>query len=41
MMTLNEFSMFVTGVIWGIFIIEPVWRIASKIYKNAKEKQNG
>lgn len=36
-MTLNEFAMFVTGVVWGIFIIEPVWRIVSKIWKNAKE----
>jgi hypothetical protein len=41
MMTLNEFSMFVTGVFWGIFIIEPVYRIGKKIYKNAKEAQNG
>jgi hypothetical protein len=40
-MTLNEFSMFVAGVIWGIFIIEPIWRIARKIYQNAKEAQNG
>jgi TRAP-type C4-dicarboxylate transport system permease small subunit len=40
-MTLIEFSMFVAGVIWGIFIIEPIWRIARTIYKNAKEAQNG
>ena len=40
-MTLNEFSMFVTGVFCGIFIIEPIWRIAKVIYKNAKEAQNG
>jgi len=38
MMTLNEFAMFVTGVIWGIFIIEPCWRVISKVYKNAKER---
>ena len=37
MMTLNEFSMFVTGVVWGIFIIKPIWDIGCKIYKNAKE----
>ena len=41
MMTLNEFSMFITGVFWGIFIIEPIWRIAKKIYTTAKEAQNG
>ena len=41
MMTLNEFSMFVTGVIWGIFIIKPLWDIVAKIYKNAKEASNG
>ena len=41
MITLNEFSMFVAGVIWGIFIIKPVWEIGTKIYKNAKEAQNG
>jgi hypothetical protein len=40
-MTLNEFSMFVTGVFCGIFIIEPIWRIAKVIYKNAKEAQDG
>jgi hypothetical protein len=40
-MTLNEFSMFVAGVIWGIFIIKPIWDIGTKIYKNAKEAQNG
>ena len=40
-MTLNEFAMFVTGVIWGIFIIKPVWDIVTKIYKNAKESSNG
>ena len=40
-MTLNEFAMFVAGVVWGIFIIEPIWRIARKIYQNAKEAQNG
>lgn len=40
-MTLNEFSMFVAGVIWGIFIIKPVWDIGTKIYKNAKEAQDG
>lgn len=37
MMTLNEFAMFVTGVFWGIFIIQPIWNILSKIWKNAKE----
>ena len=37
MMTLNEFSMFVAGVIWGIFIIKPLYDIGEKIYKNAKE----
>ena len=36
-MTLNEFSMFITGAFWGIFIIKPVWDICVKIYKNAKE----
>jgi hypothetical protein len=36
-MTLNEFSMFVAGVIWGIFIIKPLWDIGAKIYKNAKD----
>jgi hypothetical protein len=41
MITLNEFSMFVAGVIWGIFIIKPIWDLGSKIYKNAKEAQNG
>jgi len=40
-MTLNEFAMFVSGVIWGIFIIKPLYDIAAKIYKNAKEAQNG
>ena len=40
-MTLNEFSMFVAGVIWGIFIIKPIWDLGAKIYKNAKEAQNG
>jgi len=40
MMTLHEFAMFVTGVFWGIFIIEPVWRIAKKVYTNAKKAQN-
>lgn len=40
-MTLNEFSMFIAGVIWGIFIIKPVWDIGTKIYKNAKEAQDG
>lgn len=40
MITLNEFAMFVTGVFWGIFIIEPLWRIAKKIYQNAKENVN-
>ena len=40
-MTLNEFSMFVAGVIWGIFIIKPLWDIGTKIYKNAKEAQDG
>ncbi len=39
-MTLNEFSMFVTGVFWGIFVIKPIWDIGAKIYKNAKEAQN-
>ena len=34
-MSLNEFAMFVTGVIWGIFIIKPVYDIAQKIWKNA------
>lgn len=38
-MSLNEFSMFVTGVIWGIFIIKPLWDIVAKIYKNAKENR--
>jgi hypothetical protein len=37
MMTLNEFSMFITGVFWGMFIFKPLWDIARKIYKNAKE----
>lgn len=37
-MSLNEFSMFVTGVFWGIFIIKPLWDIVAKIYKNAKER---
>jgi capsular polysaccharide biosynthesis protein len=37
MITLNEFSMFVAGVIWGIFIIKPLYDIGTKIYKNAKE----
>ena len=37
MITLNEFAMFITGVFWGIFIIEPICRIAYKIYKNVKE----
>ena len=40
-MTLNEFSMFITGVIWGIFIIKPLWDIGAKIYKNAKEATDG
>jgi hypothetical protein len=40
-MTLNEFAMFVAGVIWGIFIIEPICIIAKKIWKNAKENTNG
>jgi hypothetical protein len=40
-MSLNEFAMFVTGVIWGIFIIKPVWDLGAKIYKNAKEATNG
>ena len=40
-MTFNEFSMFVAGLIWGIFIIKPVWDIGTKIYKNAKEAQDG
>ncbi len=38
-MTLQEFSMFVTGVFWGIFIIKPLYDIVVKIYKNAKERQ--
>ena len=38
-MTFNEFAMFVTGVIWGIFIIDPIWSIVRKIYKNAKERK--
>ena len=41
MMSLNEFSMFVTGVFWGIFIIKPLYDIGAKIYKNTKEAQNG
>ena len=40
-MTLNEFSMFVAGVIWGIFIIKPLYDLGAKIYKNAKEASNG
>ena len=36
-MTFNEFAMFITGIFWGIFIIQPVWRIVSKIWKNAKD----
>ena len=39
-MMFNEFAMFITCVFWGIFIIEPIWFIAKKIYKNAKENQN-
>lgn len=41
MMTLNELAMFVTGIFWGIFIIQPIWLIARKIYQNAKEAHNG
>lgn len=40
-MTLNEFSMFVTGVVWGIFIIKPIWDIGVKIYNEAKKATNG
>lgn len=40
-MSLNEFAMFAAGVFWGIFIIKPLYDVASKIYKNAKEAQNG
>lgn len=39
MMSLNEFSMFITGVIWGIFIIKPLYDLGAKIYKNAKENR--
>jgi hypothetical protein len=39
MLALNEFTMFVTGVFWGIFIIKPIWDIGAKIYKNAKERK--
>ena len=39
MMTLNEFSMFITGVIWGIFIIKHLYDLGVKIYKNAKENR--
>lgn len=40
-MTLNEFSYLICGIIWGIFIIKPLWDIGSKIYKNAKEATDG
>ena len=40
-MTLNEFSYLICGIIWGGWIIRPIVDLIQKIYKNAKEAQNG
>ena len=40
-MTLNEFSYLICGIIWGGWIIRPIVDLGVKIYKNAKEAQNG
>jgi len=40
-MTFNEWLYFICGIIWGIFIINPVLEVGKKIWKNAKEAQDG
>ena len=40
-MTFNEWAYFICGIIWGGWIIRPIVDLGVKIYKNAKEAQNG
>ena len=40
-MTFNEVIYFITGIYLGGWLVRPLVDIATKIYKNAKEAQNG
>ena len=40
-MTFNEWAYFICGIIWGGWIIRPIVDLGVKIYKNAKEAQDG
>jgi hypothetical protein len=36
-MTLNEWAYFISGIVWGGWIIRPVIDITQTIWKNAKK----
>ena len=38
---LYEVAIFFAGAYCGIAIFEPLWRIITLVWKNAKERQNG
>ena len=40
-MTLNDWIYFISGIIWGGWMVRPLVDIVKKIYQNAKEAQNG
>ena len=40
-MTFNEWAYFICGIVWGGWIIRPIVDLGVKIYKNAKEAQDG
>ena len=40
-MTFNDWVYFISGIIWGGWMVRPLVDIVKKIYQNAKEAQNG